>query len=157
GIEPALWLERYNRLPIVEYFAFFYFSYFALCVTYLLAVGCLLRGSTRTSEFAIGTFIVFCVGQLGYMAVPAVGPIRYLESSFAGPLQGGFFWGCVTATVQAGSAMKDVFPSLHTAVPTWITLYGLRCARTDLRWRWPARITGFFAFNIVISTMLLRW
>src|SRR4051812_22625094 len=25
GVEPALWLERFNQQPIVEYFAFFYF------------------------------------------------------------------------------------------------------------------------------------
>jgi membrane-associated phospholipid phosphatase len=53
--------------------------------------------------------------------------------------------------------MKDVFPSLHTAVPTWFTIYAFHRARTDPRWRWPARITAFFAANIVVSTLLLRW
>ena len=157
GVEPALWLERLNHRPIIEYFSFFYFSYFFICATYLITVVLLSKGSRRTAEFAIGTLFVFCFGQLGYMSVPAVGPIRYLVTSFHGPLDGGFFWGCVSRTVEAGSAMKDVFPSLHTAVPTWFTLFSFLQARTDPRWKWPARVMGFFAANIIFSTMLLRW
>jgi membrane-associated phospholipid phosphatase len=98
-----------------------------------------------------------CVGQLGYCAVPGYGPIRYLADQYQGPIDGGFFWGCVWSTVQAGSAMKDIFPSLHTAMPTWLTLFALTQARRDPRWRWPALLTGFFAVNIIVSTMLLRW
>jgi hypothetical protein len=157
GFEPSLWLERLNRRPIVEWFSFFYFSYFWICITYALAVVGLSGGSRRTAEFSLGTLIVFCVGQLGYMAVPGYGPIVFLEHTFARPIDGGFFWGCVWRTVQAGSAMKDIFPSLHTAVPTWFTLFAWRQARLDPRWRWPARITGFFAANIIFSTVFLRW
>lgn len=157
GVTPAIWLERFNRLPIIEYFAFFYFSYFIICLLYVIAVVWLSKGGTQTTEFAIGTLVVFCLGQLGYMSVPAVGPIRYLTASFHGPVNGGFFWSCVTHAVEAGSAMKDVFPSLHTAVPTWLTLFAFRRARFDRRWLIPSRVTGFFAANIVISTMMLRW
>lgn len=157
GVEPALWLERLNHQPIIEYFAFFYFSYFFICGTYLVAVVFLSKGGRQTAEFAIGTLFVFCVGQLGYMAVPAFGPIRYLADTYHGPIHGGFFWSCVSETVAAGSAMKDVFPSLHTAVPTWLTLFAFHRARVDRRWRWPARATGFFAANIIVSTMVLRW
>ncbi|HEY4118447.1 MAG TPA: phosphatase PAP2 family protein, partial [Byssovorax sp.] len=157
GFEPALWLERFNQRPIVEWFSFFYFSYFFMAGTYLLAVVWISKLGRATQEFAMGTLIVFSIGELGYVAVPAYGPIRHLASIYHAPVNGGFFWGCVSATVEAGSAMKDVFPSLHTAVPTWFTLYALRRARFDKRWVWPARVTGFFAANIVVSTLLLRW
>jgi membrane-associated phospholipid phosphatase len=157
GGEPSLWLERYNRRPIVEWFAFFYFSYFCLALTYFVAVVCLSRASRATAEFAIGTLLVFCIGQLGYIAVPGWGPIRFLADRFASPIHGGFFWALVTQTVRAGSALKDIFPSLHTAVPTWFTCFAVIQARRDPRWRWPAVITGFFAANIIVSTMLLRW
>jgi membrane-associated phospholipid phosphatase len=157
GVEPALWLERLNHKPIVEYFAFFYFSYFFICVAYMVTVILIARGGAQTSEFATGTLMVFCLGQIGYMAVPAFGPVRHLAPLFHGDIQGGFFWGCVSATVQAGSAMKDVFPSLHTAVPTWFTFFALHRSKFDRRWRWPARVTGFFAANIIFSTMFLRW
>jgi membrane-associated phospholipid phosphatase len=157
GVEPALWLERFNQRPIVEWFSFFYFSYFAIGVVYMLGVLWLSRPSRRTAEFAIGTLMVFAIGQLGYTAVPGFGPVGYLKDQFHGPVAGGFWWSCVWGTVQAGGAMKDIFPSLHTAVPFWFTLYALHQARTDRRWRWPARVTGFFSANIIVSTMLLRW
>jgi membrane-associated phospholipid phosphatase len=157
GAEPSLMLEALNVRPVVEWFSFFYFSYFFICGTYLLFAVWLTRPGKHTTAFAIGTLIVFCLGQIGYMAVPGYGPHQYLASQFHGPVNGGFFWKCVWDTVQAGSAMKDIFPSLHTAVPTWFTLYAWSCSKDDPRWKWPARITGFFAANIIFSTVFLRW
>ena len=157
GVEPALWLERFNRPGVVEWFSFFYVSYFWLGMIYMIALVWLCRLGRHTTEFAIGTLMVFCVGQLGYTALPGYGPARYLASSFHGPLTGGLFWWCVSRTVAVGGAMKDIFPSLHTAAPTWFTLYAFRRARRDARWRLPAGITAFMAANIVVSTMLLRW
>jgi membrane-associated phospholipid phosphatase len=157
GVEPALWLERYNQRPVVEWFSFFYFSYFFICTAYMLTVVWLTPPARRTTEFAVGTLLVYTVGQLGYTAVPGYGPVAHLRDQFHGDVAGGFFWSCVWSTVQAGGAMKDIFPSLHTAGPSWFTLFALHQSRSDPRWRWPARITGFFAINIIVSTMLLRW
>ncbi len=157
GSEPALVLEALNVRPVVEWFSFFYFSYFFIGATYMVVGIWLTRPARRTTAFAIGTLLVFSVGQLGYMAVPGYGPHHYLADQFKGPVNGGFFWGCVWDTVQAGSAMKDIFPSLHTAAPTWFTLHALNNARTDRRWLWPGIVTGFFAANIIFSTVFLRW
>jgi hypothetical protein len=157
GVEPALWLERFNQRPIVEWFSFFYFSYFFICTGYMLTVVWFSRAGRKTAEFAIGTSLVFSIGQIGYTAVPGYGPIVHLKHQFQGDLNGGFFWSAILWTVKEGGAMKDIFPSLHTAVPLWFCLFALHQAKTDRRWRWPARITGFFSFNIIISTMFLRW
>jgi hypothetical protein len=145
GVEPALWLERFNQRPIIEWFSFFYFSYFFICATYMLTVVWLMRPGPRTVEFSIGTLVVFGLGQLGYTAVPGYGPIKHLSSQFHGDLDGGFFWSCVWTTVQAGGAMKDIFPSLHTATPLWFTLFAYYQVKRDRRWLWPARITAFFS------------
>ncbi len=156
GVEPAFWLERYSTPQVVEYFAFFYFSYFGICVFYMLMVIGPLNLRPDTSRFAIGTVLVLCLGQLGYVMVPAFGPIKAMAGDFQAPLQGGFWWDAVLKTVAAGSAQKDVFPSLHTAMPCWFTLYAI--GRADNRmWRLIAIVTGVFAGHIVISTMLLRW
>lgn len=157
GVEPAIWLERFNQRPIVEWFSFFYFSYFFICLGYAIVSFFIARVNHHTTEYALGTALIYCVGQLGYMAVPGYGPIRYLEHEFAGPVNGGFFWGCVWETVQAGSAMKDIFPSLHTAAPLFFALYALHRAKDEPRWLWPGRISAFFSFNIIISTVFLRW
>lgn len=157
GVEPALWLERFNQRPIVEWFSFFYFSYFIICLGYAVVTFCFTRINRYTTEYALGTALVYSLGQLGYMAVPGYGPIRYLEHEFKGPVNGGFWWRAVWETVQAGSAMKDIFPSLHTAAPLFFALYALRRAKAEPRWLWPGRISAFFSFNIIISTVFLRW
>lgn len=157
GVEPAVWLQRWNTRPVVEYFSFFYYSYFGICLLYLLLAVFFTRPSRATAEFAIGTVLVYCVGQLGYMAVPAYGPVKALASSYAAPIDGGFFWGCVSRAVAAGGAMKDVFPSLHTAGPAWFALHAFARAKTDRRYRPLAWVTAFFSANIIFSTMFLRW
>ncbi|KYF72618.1 phosphatase PAP2 family protein [Sorangium cellulosum] len=156
-MEPALWMERFNTRPVVEWFSFFYFSYFFICFLSMLLAVWVARPGRGTSEFAVGTSLVYCVGQLVYMAVPAYGPVKALQHLYQGPLDGGFFWGAVSSVVQAGGAMKDVFPSLHTAGPLWFALYAFLRARTDRRLFWLAVVAAFFSFNIIISTMLLRW
>ncbi|WP_437970451.1 phosphatase PAP2 family protein [Sorangium sp. So ce260] len=156
-VEPALWMERFNTRPVVEWFSFFYFSYFFICFLSMLLAVWVARPGRGTTEYAVGTSLVYCLGQLGYMAVPAYGPIQALSHLYQGPLDGGFFWGCVSSVVQAGGAMKDVFPSLHTAAPLWFALYTFHRARTDRRLFWLAVVAAFFSMNIIISTMLLRW
>jgi hypothetical protein len=157
GVTPALWLERFNRLAVVEWFSFFYFSYFWICGSFAFVILYLMRPGRHTNEFVLGGLLVLCLGQVGYFLVPGNGPIHYLAHEFHGPIAGGFFWQRVWETVQAGSAMKDIFPSLHTAIPLFFALYAWQQSRRDRRWRIPAAVTSFFSFNIVISTMVLRW
>lgn len=157
GFEPALWLERWNTRPVVEWFAFFYFSYFLICAVYMALSAWIRRPERSTTVCGIGTVFVFGVGQLGYMAVPGYGPGVALKHMYAGPVDGGFFWDCVTRSVAAASAMKDIFPSLHTALPLWFALWALEGARRDRRLLPLALVTLFFSANIVVSTMLLRW
>lgn len=158
GVEPSIWLERYNQRPIIEWFSFFYFSYFGICIGYMVVTIWIYGDARAKTEYSIGTLIVFSLGQLGYIAVPGYGPIgEHMKHRFQAPINGGMFWGWVWSTVEAGGAMKDIFPSLHTAVPLWFALFAFHMSRRDRRWTWPARITAFFSANIIFSTMLLRW
>ncbi|MEM9696139.1 MAG: phosphatase PAP2 family protein, partial [Myxococcota bacterium] len=164
GFEPALWLERFNHTPIVEWFAFFYFSYFFICAAFCFGFVLGRRPDRVTSEFIFGGCFVFFSGPLGYLLVPGVGPGVFQADAFTGPVQGGFFWDCVLAVVGAGGAMKDIFPSLHTALPCFFAAFcwfqWSRSRREDQprrAWLAGGLVVTFFASNIVVSTMLLRW
>lgn len=157
GVHPAVWLEPHSTPAVVETLAFFYFGYFIVCVTFAVVTLAVAPRGRATTEWAIGTALVYCVGQLGYVAVPGFGPVVHLAGAFAGPLEGGFFWDLVQRTVAAGGAQKDVFPSLHTAAPLWFALHAARRARTERAWALPAAVTAFVSAMIIVSTVVLRW
>ncbi len=158
GTDPTLWLERWNRPAIVEWLAFFYFNYYTLMVAFVIGV-LWIEGprSPAAVEFGVGTALLYCIGQLGYMVVPAFGPVAFFADRYHGPLVGGTFLHLVLDSVASGGAQKDVFPSMHTGGSVWYALFALHRATLDRRWRWPAAATVFVVANIVVSTVVLRW
>jgi hypothetical protein len=156
GFEPSVVLDRYVTPHTTEWFAFFYFGYFFLLVAHVVPMMLTAKNRFRIAHFALGIFMVFCTGHLLYMVVPGWGPYHYLAGQFEHPLEGGLFWRLVKATVEAGGAQKDIFPSLHTATPTYFAIYSYMHRRSfPFRFTWP--FMAFVATQIIIATMFLRW
>jgi hypothetical protein len=155
-VEPSLAWDRFVNPTTTEWFAFFYFGYFALMALHIFPMMLVAKDVKRLSHFAMGIFIVFCTGHLVYMLVPGYGPYRHLAGQFQHELTGGTFWGWVQATVQAGGAQKDIFPSLHTAAPTFSALFAFRHRKAaPFKYTWP--VVAFCASQIIGATMFLRW
>jgi hypothetical protein len=154
-VEPSVWLAPHVGGPAVEWFAAVYLGYYGLCIGAMVVFVALPVGRV-TRELALGVTIIFCVGQLGYMAVPATGPFDHLVGAFREPLRGELFWNTLVRLVYRTGAIKDVFPSLHTAVSVWATLLVWSLAHT---WRTQiaAVVMTAFALNIAASTLVLRW
>jgi membrane-associated phospholipid phosphatase len=90
------------------------------------------------------------------MAVPGWGPYWYLKTNFQHELQGNVFWPLVRETVDAGGSQKDIFPSLHTAAPTFLAIFSARHRNYfPFRYTWP--IVAFLATQIILATLFLRW
>ena len=156
GAEPALALDAVVNQSTTEWFAFFYFGYFFVLATHVLPILFLGKNERTTSEFCFGMLFMFCVGHTLYMLVPGYGPYRAVASEFRNALPDGLWLDVVMETVAEGGAQKDIFPSLHTAAPTFIALYSFRHrALPPFRYTWP--IVTFFAANIIVATMFLRW
>ena len=156
GYEPAIAWDRFVNPSTTEWFAFFYFSYFFLLVAHVVPMMLADKNGKRLAHFALGAFFVFCCGHLGYIVVPGYGPYRHLAGQFDHALDGGLFWRLVLATVEAGGAQKDIFPSLHTAAPTFFAVFSFIHRRSlPFRYTWP--IVGFAATQIIVATMFLRW
>jgi len=155
--EPSLAWDRFVTPGLTEWFAFFYFGYFFLLAIHVLPFMLAARNMAMLARFATAIFTVFCAGHLLYIVVPGFGPYRYLAGSYQHELTGGVFWRMVEATVSGAGAQKDIFPSLHTAVPTMFAMLAFRHRKAFLPFRisWP--LVGFCAFQIVIATMFLRW
>lgn len=155
GIEPALAWDAYVSPATTEWFAFFYYSYFYLLGAHIFPIAFLERDEHAVVEFALGIVTIFCSAHLLYTVVPAVGPHLYW-TGFEHELTGDLWWPLVRDMVDTAGASTDVFPSLHTAAPTFCALYAFRHRRRHVfRFTWIP--TAFFASQIVISTMFLRW
>ncbi len=155
GVEPALAWDAFVTPATTEWFAFFYYSYFYLLGAHIFPIAFLERDEHALVEYALGIITVFCVAHLLYAAVPAVGPHLYWKG-FQHELTGDLWWPLVREMVDTAGAQADVFPSLHTAAPTFCALHSFRHRRRHVfRWTWIP--TTFVALQIVISTMFLRW
>jgi membrane-associated phospholipid phosphatase len=149
-------MDRFVSPRTTEWCAFFYFFYFLILVVHVLPMLFLQRDTRLLSDFSVGIFLVFLTAHLVYMAVPGWGPYWYLRGSFEHPLVGRTFWRLVREAVEAGGAQKDIFPSLHTAVPTFLAIFSYRHRnRTPFKYTWGPM--AFFATQIMIATMFLRW
>lgn len=153
GQTPARHLERFVSPGAVEWFAFFYYSYFTLVALHVVG-SALFDHGRRAAEVLFAAMAICCIGHTLYTLVPGVGP--YAAMPFRQQLSGGFFFGLVQHTVASAGAMLDIFPSLHTAYPTLFTLHSWRYRRT-LPYRYTLPVTAFFNLNIVIATLFLRW
>lgn len=156
GIEPTIWADQFITPRTTEWFAFFYFSYFIVLGAYVLPLLFASRRMQLLSEFAFGVIGVFCVGQLCYFLVPGYGPIKHLASYYQNELPHGFWYTLVVNAVNSGGAQMDIFPSLHTAGPSFIAMFAFRHRdKMPFKYTWP--ITAFFALNIIGATIFLRW
>jgi hypothetical protein len=156
GGEPAVWMQRFVTPASTEWFAFFYLSYFWMLAAFALPITYGVDREPLIAEFATGMFLVYCIGQTLYLIVPGVGPLYAFPDSFAAPLPRGPIYDALLRTVAAGGAMVDIFPSLHTAGPLFMASFAFRHRRE--RWlgiAWP--IAAFFAANILVATLILRW
>lgn len=153
GITPAVWLAKFNFRPVVEWFSFFYYSYFYVLGSVLLPTLFFDRGR-RQQELLYGTLIVCITGHVTYTLVPGLGPWGTL--GFEEPLHGGMFFDAVWRAVDRAGAMLDIFPSLHTAYPSFFALFAFtHRERRPYKYVWP--VLAFITVNMVIATLFLRW
>jgi len=156
GFEPAVWMDRFVTPATTEWFAFFYFCYFFLLAAHIFPIVFGSRSQRLLGEFMLGMLIIVCIGHTGYILVPGFGPYRAMPEMFKHELPSGLWMDLVWSTVRSNGAMKDIFPSLHTAGPCFIAMFSLRNRdRLPFRFTWP--LLTFFAANIIGATMFLRW
>jgi hypothetical protein len=156
--EPAIAWDSWVTPRATEWFSFFYYSYFFLLALHAIPIALFVDESERLREFAFGLLFVFCVGQLVYLIAPGVGPhaAEGTAGAFVIPLEGPVFWPLVRDAVETAGAQKDIFPSLHTAVPVYLTFFSYHHRdRLPFRVTWPILLV--FASQIILATMYLRW
>jgi membrane-associated phospholipid phosphatase len=90
------------------------------------------------------------------MVVPGYGPFKAMPEAFQNEFPPGVWWNLVQDIVASSGAQKDIFPSLHTAAPTFMLLFSFH-HREELPYKFTWPVVAFFTLNIVGATMFLRW
>jgi len=158
GFEPAEVFDRYVTPATTEWFSFFYFGYFFIIAAHVFPMLLTAQPPRILAEFALGFLALFCIGHVLYIVVPGHGPYQHLADRFQHELTGPVWWRAVRSTVDSVeiSARTDIFPSLHTAAPTYLALFSFRHRRLmPFRFTWlPLTVA---TSQIILSTMYLRW
>lgn len=148
GETPAVRLEAWARPWLTELMSGCYASY----QLYLhAALVWALKGDAEAAEqLGERVFTALLVGYLGYLVVPAMGPVA-TPDLFVGPLPGdGVLRHLNDALVMRGGAIYDAFPSLHVAIT------GVLLAWDRGRHPWRFWLMVPVSVGLVLSTLYLR-
>lgn len=156
GVTPSAFLDQFVTHGTVEWFSFFYYGYFYILAVHLLG-SLFFDEGRRMFEILFGGMLVMTVGHVVYTLVPGEGPFAHYPELFNNSLDaGGFWWRQVSRAVSAAGAQYDIFPSLHTAFPSFFAMHAFRHRRT-LPYKYTWVLSAFMSINIMIATLFLRW
>ena len=158
GFEPSVSWDRFVNPGTTEWFSFFYYGYFFILAAHVFPFMLFGKEPKLLGEFSLGIITVFCAAHAIYLAVPGYGPYAFLAPHFQHELSGPYWWRLVKETVDSvdGRARTDIFPSLHTAAPTFLALFSFRHRKTrPFTFTWLP--LAFFVTQIILATMFLRW
>lgn len=149
GETPAVSLAPYARPWLTELMSACYLSYHlyfhgALAYALMLPV----ERARRLFEWM---FTALPAGIAGYLLVPARGPLAAMAGSFESPLTGGVITAVNDWIVRNGSAVYDVFPSLHVFMTCVLLAHDRR--EHPLRFKWMLPV----AVGLMASTVYLRY
>jgi membrane-associated phospholipid phosphatase len=150
GGDASIWFEQFATPFTSAWFAACYFGYYIVGGSFVVGMMLFCRRDIVFIEFGLVVLGTVCVGTTLYLVVPALGPYAYMADQFLGPLPDDTVVPFVHRSIQHGP-LRDVFPSMHAAVPVAIFLFSARYFRP------VAVVCGLWVPHIVISTMFLRY
>ncbi len=156
GVDPVLWLEHFISPALNDYMTFAYGLYFLYPAT-ILVLAYSTNNIFRFREVALSFVICVCVGFLGYVSVPAVGPRYFMADEFTVSLSGYLTEAGARAWNSIESVKRDCFPSLHTAMSTITLVYFFRFRKIFRSGRLLFYIALPLVVSLWISTVYLRY
>ena len=151
GFQASVAMQRFISQPLTAWMDFAY-TFHILNVP---IVGCfvyLRRPRPRYREMMAGVLVVTFFGLIGYLLVPAVGPMYTLRELYTVPLRAPL--GIVNRQIEFmdyARIQRDVFPSLHVGISFVVWLYAYR---NSPRLFW---ILSPFILSLFVSTIYLRY
>ena len=151
GRSPSLAVEPLAATGWAKLLSFCY----AMFIPYLylsILLSLIGRPAKERDEFVTGFAVLYALSFLGYLFLPARGPIVQMAGAFTLPIDGGAFHRMVVRSVEQVGGPHGAFPSLHVGASLFATLF-------DLRHRNPLRALIYFPLvaMIALATLVLRY
>jgi membrane-associated phospholipid phosphatase len=151
GFQASVAIQRFITPPRTAWMEFSYFYH----ILHIPLVGCfvyLCRPRSRFREMMSGLMVVTFFGLLGYILVPAIGPLYTLRGLYTIPLhQPLSLFNQQLEFMDLARIQRDVFPSMHVAISFLVWLYALRNSR-PLFW-----VLSPLVLSLWVSTIYLRY
>jgi hypothetical protein len=128
GVKPVLWAEQFITFRSLEFFSFCY-GFFVPYLYLSILTGLFGRPEPERTRFLTGFAILYAISFLGYLFVPARGPVVHNAGDFMSVLSGGTFHGIVLHAIDASGGPHGAFPSLHVGAAAYACLFDLRYNR----------------------------
>ncbi|HEU0054924.1 MAG TPA: phosphatase PAP2 family protein [Longimicrobium sp.] len=129
GRSPSLAAARAAPDAWVEPLSFFYASFIPFLYVSIL-LGLIGRPDRERDDFVTGFAVLYALSFLGYLFLPARGPIVELAGQFPGELAGGRFHAVIVRTIDQLGGPHGAFPSLHVGASFYVTWFDLRHRNT---------------------------
>jgi membrane-associated phospholipid phosphatase len=151
GRSPSLAFASDPASRTVEFLSFFYAAYIPYLYMSIL-LGLAGRPAAERDEFVTAFAVLYALSFLGYLFLPARGPIVELAGAFPAALQGGFFHRTVVESIDSLGGPHGAFPSLHVGASFLAAWFDLR-HRNLLRGLIYIPLVAL----IVVATIVLRY
>lgn len=139
----SVWLSELMSLCYLS----FYFIVLVPVIVYSLR-----RYDPSGRGFLYGLMLMYLIGFIGYLLVPAAGPYSAFPDVFPYPPPGGGITALLVSLVARGGTGMDVFPSLHCG----ISLYVLGYILMQRHFRLALMLTPLVA-GLILATLYLRY
>jgi membrane-associated phospholipid phosphatase len=151
GLQASVALQHIVSPPLTSWMEFAY-TFHILNIPIVACFIYMRRSRDRFREMMSGVLVITFFGLLGYLLVPAIGPMYTLRDQFTVPLSQPL--GMVNRQIDFmdfARIKRDVFPSLHAGLSFVVWLYAYRNSRR-LFW-----ILAPLVVSLWVSTLYLRY
>lgn len=143
----AAWVAGVSRPWLTDLLTVCYLLYGPLMYSSIIYYA-FFRRELGLSYFS-GLFTIFCLGFIGYLAVPAEGP-HFARAAEVMPLiASGPFHAFADPLIKGGCTRSDVFPSLHIAISIYSLMFMFRHSRR-LFWFWLGPVIGLAVATVYL-------
>lgn len=151
GFQASVALQRFVTPALTSWMEFAYvFHLFNIPIVACFIYAC--RPRARFREMMAGLLVVSFAGLVGYVLVPAIGPLYTLHGQYTVPLSTPLaVLNREMEFMDFARIRRDVFPSLHVAISFVVWLYAWRNSKR-LFW-----ILSPFILSLWVSTVYLRY